>query len=484
MLWVILWGLILSLANVVHADVPASLRSLLPPGTQISLIVQPVQDTHPLYAWQPDTLRIPASTLKVLTALGATLYLGHDYRFETRLMVAEGTRSGSTIRGDLIVQFVGDPTLTRRDLRDLLAQLRDQGIARIAGDIVLDLSAFNGYARGRGWSWDDLGICYSAPASAIVIDRNCVKGFLDTGTADARRARIQLATPQAISVSSQVQVLALDAPELDQRFCELELERLPHNHYHLTGCVIPKRRQLSLAFAITDPKVYARVIIQDEMRALGIRVDGELSFRQQPLANLQVLAQHQSLPLSTILHDVLKKSDNLSSEILLKTLGRVYFGRPGNYRNGVEALKMILMQRAQIDLNHAYMADGSGLSRYNLLTARQLLEVLIYIYRHDDDLRLLQYLPVAGIDGTLRRRRSLRRLKGKVIAKTGTMKQVASLGGFLTTATGKELAFVLLINGYLPPHYGPTPPETQRPTPLEAFEYELFMRLFREQLTP
>ena len=231
MLWIMLWVLLLplSLVNDIHADMPTSLRTLLPLGIQVSLIVQPVNASEPLYAWQPDTLRIPASTMKLLTALGATLYLGHDYRFETRLMVSEETRNGSLIRGDLIVQFVGDPSLKRRDLRNLFAQLRDQGVTRIAGDVVLDISAFNGYDRGRGWSWDDLGICYTAPASAIVVDRNCVKGFLDTGAAGQGSARVHLATPRAIAVSSEVNVLTRDADELEQRLCELELERLANN---------------------------------------------------------------------------------------------------------------------------------------------------------------------------------------------------------------------------------------------------------------
>ncbi|ETX01204.1 D-alanyl-D-alanine carboxypeptidase/D-alanyl-D-alanine endopeptidase [Candidatus Entotheonella palauensis] len=482
--WIVLWVVMGLLVRSVYAEVPASLRTLLPPGTQVSLIVQSIHAAEPLYAWQPDMLRMPASALKLLTALGATLYLGHDFRFETRLMIAKGTRHSGTIRGDLIMQFVGDPSLTRGDLRNLFAQLRAQGISRVTGDVVLDISAFNGYDRGRGWSWDDLGICYTAPASAIVVDHNCIKGYLDIGVAGQGSARVRLSTPQAITVSSQVNVLTRHASEHEQRFCDLELERLANNHYHLTGCVMQRRHRLPLAFAITDPKTYALAMIRDELQATGIHLDGRLRFHQQPMENMQVLVRHKSLALATFLQDMLKKSDNLSSEILLKTLGRTYFRQPGSYRNGTEALKSILMTRAQIDLKHSYLADGSGLSRYNLLTARQLLEVLIYIYRHDNALRLLQHLPIAGVDGTLQRRRSLRHLKGKVMAKTGTIKQVSSLAGFLTTAQGRKLAFVLLINGYLPTDDTPMQLKNQRTSPLEQFEYELFTHLFQENIMP
>ncbi len=98
MIWMMLWVLLGTLVNVLHAEMPMSLRTLLPPGAQVSLIVQPVHASEPLYAWQPDTLRLPASKLKLLTALGVTLYLGHDYRFETRLMVAEGVQHARVIK--------------------------------------------------------------------------------------------------------------------------------------------------------------------------------------------------------------------------------------------------------------------------------------------------------------------------------------------------------------------------------------------------
>ncbi len=361
-------------------------------------------------------------------------------------------------------------------------------MVRIAGDLVLDISAFNGYDRARGWSWDDLGICYTAPASAAIVDRNCVKGFLDTGPAGTGPARSKLAqvhllTPQPITVSSRV--LAIGAgQEHKHRFCDLNLNRLANNHYHLTGCVSRRRGRLPLAFAVTDPMVYARSIIRDEVQAAGIHLEGHLRFHQRPRqpVKMNILAKHQSLALPAFLGAMLKKSDNLVAEAMLKTLGRVYFQQPGNYRNGAAALKVILARRAQINLAGTHISDGSGLSRYNLLTARQILEALVYIRRHDRTLRLLRHFPVAGEAGTLLKRPSLSHLKGQVRAKTGTMKHVSSLAGFLTTASGNELAFVLLINGYLAPNETASPSASRRPPTLEQFETALFTRLFQENV--
>ncbi len=491
MRWLCLWFLGLwMVGSPAHAGMPVSLRALLPPGVQVSLIVQSVHATDPIYAWQPDTLRLPASTLKVLTALGATLHLGHDYRFETRLLMRTGTLRGEVIHGDVALQLVGDPSLTRADLTALFTELRHQGVRRITGDLILDMSAFNGYDRARGWSWDDLGICFTAPAAAAIVDRNCVKGFLDTNPTEAvglQLAQVHLLSPQPITVSSRVLAIGADQAH-EYRFCDLDLNRLPNNHYHLTGCVSRRQHRLPLAFAVTEPSVYARAVIREEIQAVGIHLAGDLRFHQRPDPSTKIpiqarmLAKHQSLPLTAFLGAMLKESDNLVAETLLKTLGRVYFQQPGNYRNGAAALKAVLAQRAQVDLAGSHIADGSGLSRYNLLTARQILEVLMYIRQHDDRLRLLRHFPVAGGDGTLRKRRSLRRLKGQVMAKTGTMKHVSSLAGFLTTVSGGELAFVLLVNGYVPPEDSP-PLATADPRPtLEPFETALFARLFHEQV--
>ncbi len=477
--WLWLWLLCGWMVLPVDADRLASIRALLPPGVQMSLIVQPVRAKSPTYTWQPDTLRLPASTLKVLTALGTTLYLGSNYRFETRLLTPKGAQQGAVIRGHVTLQWVGDPSLTRADLKALLAQLRQRGVTRIAGHLILDSSAFNSYDRARGWSWDDLGICYTAPASAIVVDRNCVRGYLDTAPLGAKPPQVHLLTPQPITISSQVLTIGA-GQEREHRFCGLDLDRLANNHYHLSGCVSQRHRRLPLAFAVTDPKVFARSILRDELKATGIRLDGNLRFRErpQPPQPLIVLGRHRSLPLTAFLDAMLKKSDNLASETLLKTLGRIYFQQPGNYRNGTAALRAILGQRAQINLDSSHLADGSGLSRYNLLTARQILDVLMYIHRNDETLRLRRHFPVAGMDGTLRKRRSLRRLKGQVMAKTGTMKHVSSLAGFLTTASGDELAFVLLINSYLPPEVTSSA-AGRRPPTLEAFETALFAHLFQ-----
>ena len=130
-----------------------------------------------------DAFMIPASTQKVLTALAASLYLGKEWRFKTRLLAPTGAlaqaKQTGVLQGDLVLEFNGAPDLTRQALVNLLAYLKQQGVSQIQGDLLLDTGHYAGYDRGNGWSWNDLSICFTAPASAVIVDRNCVYAQLE-----------------------------------------------------------------------------------------------------------------------------------------------------------------------------------------------------------------------------------------------------------------------------------------------------------------
>lgn len=150
-----------------------------PAGAQVALLVQPLDGGALQVAHNADLLLPPASTQKLLTALASELLLGADFRFITSLE-GRGRAVNGRWQGDLKLRLSGAPDFSRAQLNELLEQLQAQGINRIEGDLLLDGSVFSGYERGRGWPWDNLGVCYSAPASAFTIEHNCVAASLDT----------------------------------------------------------------------------------------------------------------------------------------------------------------------------------------------------------------------------------------------------------------------------------------------------------------
>lgn len=446
----LLYFILLALPVSLLASEWTALHTLLPKGTQISYMVVDPVNNKVIAQSQQTILRTPASMLKLLTASAAKIYLGEKFRYRTTIEGKNSNIDNNRYQGDLRFHFVGDPTLSRANIRDMLKALKRLGIKEISGDLLLNQSHFSGYQWSDGQAWNDLGVCYTAPANAIIVNKNCVLGNLSLSTANAQKARLFIPEYEPVAISSDVSVVTRE--QRSEQFCALELTRNSHNQYHLWGCMVPRSRPLALAFAVNDPFNYAQQIIASELAVVGIRLTGEIVLdNSSEAANAlftDALVSHQSPLLDELLQIMMKESDNLIADSLFKTLGGVYFQTAGNFRNGAQAVKQILKEHG-IELENAYLADGSGLSRHNLMSAELFMSVLNYVYKNDHKLKLLSSFSVAGIDGTLKHHKGVRGklFNGKVIAKTGSMKGVANLLGVVNSRQGDRL-FVLLLNGY------------------------------------
>ncbi|HBW7251718.1 TPA: D-alanyl-D-alanine carboxypeptidase/D-alanyl-D-alanine-endopeptidase [Klebsiella pneumoniae] len=230
-------------------------------------------------------------------------------------------------------------------------------------------------------------------------------------------------------------------------------------------------------FAIQDGASYAGAILKAELAQAGITYSGTLL--RQTLANEPgtVLATSQSAPLHDLLRIMLKKSDNMIADTVFRTIGHARFGVPGTWRAGSDAVRQILRQQAGVDLGNTIIADGSGLSRHNLIAPATMMQVLQYIAQHDTELNFISMLPLAGHDGSLQYRAGLHQagVDGKVSAKTGSLQGVYNLAGFITTASGQKMAFVQYLSGYA------VEPADQRNRriPLVRFESRLYKDLYQ-----
>lgn len=444
----LLYFALLTLPMNLLASEWSALHPLLPKGTQISYMVVDPLKNQVIVQSQQTVLRTPASMQKLLTATAAKLYLGEKFRYHTTIEGQERKIKYNQYQGDIHFRFVGDPTLSRADMRKMLNGLKRLGIKEIAGNLLLDPSHFNGYQWSDGQAWNDLGVCYTAPANAIIVNKNCVLGNLSRSRRDPQKARLFIPEYEPVAISSDVSVVSKE--QRSEQFCALELTRNSHNQYHLWGCMVPRNRPLALAFAVNDPFTYAQQIIASELAAVGIRLTGEIVLDNRHKAETEILVSHQSPVLDELLQIMMKESDNLIADSLFKTLGAAYFQAAGNFRNGGQAVKLILKAHG-IDLENAYLADGSGLSRHNLMSAELFMSVLNYVYKNDQKLKLLSSFAVAGVDGTLKNHRAMRGelFNSKVIAKTGSMKGVANILGVVNSSQGDRL-FVLILNGYNP----------------------------------
>lgn len=261
---------------------------LLPEGASLSLKVQKVGASSPVLDYQDKQLTLPASTQKVVTALAALLQLGPDFRFATTL--EGGAVNNGTLNGDLTVRFSGDPTLSRQQLRSMIQSLKQQGVKKVSGGLVVDTSVFASHDKAPGWSWNDMTQCFSAPASAAIIDKNCFSVSLQTPKQAGSTATVQVASYYPVQVSSQVKVYPRNAPE--GRFCEFDVTAGENQRYSLTGCLTPQEKPITLSFSIQDGSDYAAKVIKSELRQQEYRLATQSATKLPQLSQVAFWLKH------------------------------------------------------------------------------------------------------------------------------------------------------------------------------------------------
>lgn len=411
--------------------------------THAGMIVTDPQTGQIIFARGADFLYSPASVQKLFTASASLLELGPGFHFDTQLL-SNGSVTDHVLQGDLIVKFSGDPSLKSTQLLALLDSLKQLGVQKIAGKISIDNSDYNTAPYPPGWLWEDLSYGYAAPVGAVILDRNKF-GLKFTPAAVGGSPQLSSNLPENVaSFTNQIRTTS-DYP----KYCPVMIYSDFTNNYRLTGCLDKSYGNQHRSLALRDPVALARALIKQSLHANGIAFTGDVGIAAAP-ANARVLATHESQTLDLLVKEMLKKSDNLTTDALLLKTGAHFYKEPGNWQNSLEALKKILGPRAGIDFNQNLINDGAGLSRYNLLTPHQLVELLNYDYKNPI-LRPIFFmtLPIGGVDGTLKWRMTEEDLRGRVHAKTGSMTGVTALAGYVETRDRGTVSFAIIVNGFL-----------------------------------
>ncbi len=399
----------------------------LPKGAQWSVIVGNPVSGHRLVAENGNVLMTPASVMKLVTATAALEVLGKDFRYSTQLLAHRAPGRTAVLKGGMVMAFSGDPTLQRGDIDRMLLALKQKGIRSIDGTIWLDGSRFSGYANAEGVVWDDLSICFAAQPSAIILNRNCFYALLKPGKKVGQPAVLEYARPDwPMRLENHI----LTTSNEEHLRCPPMAWPSGAAEYSLKGCMAKTAWPLKLAFAVNNPGVVARDYLAGALRKQGIEHKGPIVLGKAPQTLGAVLAEHRSAPLSELLVKMLETSDNLYADSLLKTLGYASSGKTGSYETGIKAVYDLLGESIP-GFRTVYMQDGSGLSRYNLISANTLYSLLARNWQ--------QWRNKAPwlIN---------RKLSGRWY-KTGTMKGVSAFAGY-TFAQGKApLLFVVIING-------------------------------------
>lgn len=439
-------------------------------GLHVGIHVVGVSDAQTIYSKNSKERFVPASTVKVLTAAAALHTLGPQYRFLTELAVDDMNRTTHTVR-NVYLRGSGDPSFSLGDLQMLAVALKQQGISRITGELVIDDTAFDNQPWARGWMWDDLGDGFSAAISGVNVAGNALSLLVaPSRVGQPLRVQTQPST-RFVSVSSQATTGAA-ATANSLRFnvggeqSTYEGPPLPPDAFRGTGdagrqasdlaLMLGQQVQLqgSLAenspmrqrrFAVRSPAAYASMLLREQLQMLHIEPPGTWRRGATP-PTAQVVASHASAELANLLFEALKSSNNHVLECVLKRLGAQTTQEAGSFASGTQAVRRFLSEVVGIRGGEPVLLDGSGASRYNLVTPEHMTQVLVWAAQSfSDGPELLVGLPLGGVDGTLSHRQR-GALRGRVRAKTGTMTGVSGLCGLLLTDDGEQLAFAILID--------------------------------------
>ena len=396
---------------------------------------------------------MPASNQKLVTASAALVRLGADFRFRTTVL-ARGERRGDTLAGDLLVVGRGDPALSQHvsggddilaSLRPWADSLRARGVRTVTGRVAGDGSWFTDAPLGQGWAWDYLDASYAAPVGALQFNEGFALLEVAPGGVAGDTARSTLVPTSApLRLWGAVQT----APR-DSNVNTVRVERAPFtDSVTVSGRLSAGRGPLRLEVAVLDPTRYFEAALAQVLREAGIQVLGRSQAASTASAP-ETLFVWQSPPLRDILPPFLKPSQNQIGETLLRAIGGETKGE-ASVDSGRAAVQEVLQGFGVAD--DAYViADGSGLSRYDYVAPETLARVLVGMARRPDFDVFYQALPIAGVDGTIASRMRGTAAAGNVHAKTGSISNVRSLSGYVTTADGERLVFVMLANHFTVP---------------------------------
>ncbi len=414
-------------------------RAQLPLDALSVLVVDAQGGAAPRLAHRAQVPMNPASVMKLVTTFAALDVLGPAYVWNTPVYI-DGTVQDGSLRGNVYVRGQGDPKLVMERLWLLLRRLQGQGIQVIVGDIVLDRSAFALPAHDPAQFDGEPLRPYNAAPDALLLNFKAVAmGFVPD--AQAGTARVQFDPPLA-GVQTQTRVpLAPPGTACGDWRASLRAELADPARLAFLGAYPASCGERSWAVAYADPGAYAARAIEGLWRELGGKLTGSVRYGPVPAA-LQPAFSMASPPLAEVVRDINRDSNNVMAQQLFLALALNAHGTATP-----EGARQVLQQWWRTRFGDADMPvadNGAGLSREARISAQSLGGMLQAAWAAPVMPELLASLPIAGVDGTLRRSQS--RAAGSAHLKTGSLRDVSALAGYVHGASGRRYVLVAMAN--------------------------------------
>ena len=430
---------------------------------QLGILIQDAESGRILYEQNPDLPLKPASNNKIRTGVTAMALLGPDFRYVTPIII-RGEVKGKTLHGDVIVRGSGDPSISGRyakDKSDLTWVLREwahavkaRGIKEVTGRVIGDDDYFDDDYFGKGWHEDSRSEWYSAEVSALSFNDNCIDILWKGGKKSGTAAKWEL-----VPKTDYIKFLSEVKTGEKNTGRNTTFSRKDKTNVIVAKGTVSSGTTTRDFTAIYNPTHYTATIFRDMMIKEGIKVKGgALDLDDDPKLKQEIqddestttVLEWESPTLMTLMEAVNTNSQNLFTELMLKTLGKKIKGE-GSFSSGTGVV-MDFMRENGMAVNGAVMIDGSGLSHLNRTTATQLVKMLDYARRQPWWIGYRDSMTRGGEKGTLKNsyddNPEMKKTGSRIYGKSGFIGGVVSLTGVVVNEEGRDIFYSVLINGY------------------------------------
>lgn len=420
-------------------------------NTKFGINILSLDSRRALYTKNSDVPLTPASTTKLFSTFTALRTLGSDYLIQTSLQVDQSVLpKNGIITGNVFLVGKGDPMLSIEDIDQLAKQLKSSGITKITGNIIADASVFDNEMNRAKYSGDNEEVQATGPISGLTLNKNQVTIIATAGKNPGERIRVSTIpfAPNAISVINTATVAGSKTVKAKkgkkaitiQEGTSLAVKPSFENGkmtIRVSGKLRPGTSVSGYSVFSTNPPMIAADALREKLRANGIIVNGGISVQKAP-EKTQVIASVKR-PLRDVVAQINKQSDNFAAEHVFKMVG-------GTAKTSCSIIRSEL-EKQGINTSKLLLNDGCGLSRRNVVAPSVMTHLLSEAINQPFGVDFVNSLAIAGTDGTLKRRLKATSAEGNATAKTGTLKNVSSLAGYVKAPNGERIVFSIIFNG-------------------------------------
>ena len=422
---------------------PAKIESFITKSTipkkDISIYIKSLNDGSVIASLNPHTSRLPASVIKLFTTYSIVRKLGFDYKIPTDFYT-KGTISSGVLYGDLIIKAYGDPTYKSKDLDEIIRVLHYKHIRKIMGNIIIDRSYFK-VSNKNNSGFDKYKYSpYNAMPDAMMFNQR-----ISTICVIPNKNKVYIkGNDKSIIIHNKLKKV--------NKSCKGKYSWPSHKiddsstptHIWLKGKISKRCGKRELREVVTKPYLSLYYELKSKLKDANIAYSGNLKLSRVP-KGARFLYRHYSSTLEKIVSVTAKKSNNLFARQLMLILGAKVYGPPATLQKGENAIKQILRINHINFANFLHIDNGCGLSEGSRVDAMSLTHLLEVAYKQYGK-RWMKTLSIAGVDGTIKRRFRGSVVQNRAWMKTGTLKRVKNIAGYVKAKDGKLYSVVILID--------------------------------------